>query len=46
MLEQNAPDLAKGEKTLAYFVFKGAKFGGTLHLPFTMRPAAATATGN
>ena len=30
VLEQNAPDLAKGEKTLAYFVFKGAKFGGTL----------------
>jgi hypothetical protein len=34
VLEQNAPDLSKGEKTLAYFVFKGARFGGTLHLPF------------
>jgi hypothetical protein len=32
--EQNASDLSKGEKTLAYFLFKNAKFGGTLHLPF------------
>lgn len=34
VLEQNASDLTKGEKTLAYFTFKGAKFGGTLHIPF------------
>ena len=32
--EQNASDLSKGEKTLAYFAFKNAKFGGTLHIPF------------
>jgi hypothetical protein len=32
--EQNASDLSKGEKTLAYFTFKNAKFGGTLHVPF------------
>jgi hypothetical protein len=34
VLEQNASDLSKGEKALAYFVFKNAKFGGTLHVPF------------
>jgi hypothetical protein len=34
VLEQSASDLSKGEKTLAYFVFKNAKFGGTLHIPF------------
>jgi hypothetical protein len=34
VMEQNASDLAKGEKTLAYFTFKNAKFGGTLHIPF------------
>ena len=45
VLEQNASDLSRGEKTLAYFVFKNAKFGGTLHIPFMTRPAAATATG-
>jgi hypothetical protein len=32
--EQNASDLSRGEKTLAYFLFKGAKFGGTLHIPY------------
>jgi hypothetical protein len=32
--EQNASDLSKGEKTLAYFIFEDAKFGGTLHLPY------------
>ena len=34
VMEQNASDLSKGEKTLAYFTFKNAKFGGTLHIPF------------
>jgi hypothetical protein len=34
VFEQNAADLSKGEKTLAIFVFKNAKFGGTLHIPF------------
>jgi hypothetical protein len=34
VLEQNASDLSKGEKTLAYFTFKNAKFGGVLHIPF------------
>jgi hypothetical protein len=34
VLEQGAMDVSKGEKTLAYFVFEDAKFGGTLHLPY------------
>jgi hypothetical protein len=32
--EQYASDLAAGEKTLAYFIFEDAKFGGTLHIPY------------
>jgi hypothetical protein len=32
--EQNAADLSAGERTLAVFVIKGAKFGGVLHIPF------------
>jgi hypothetical protein len=28
------PSVAAGGKTLAYFTFKNAKFGGTLHIPF------------
>jgi hypothetical protein len=32
-MEQNASDLSKGEKTLAYFAVKNAKFGGVLHIP-------------
>ncbi len=34
VLNQNASDLSKGVKTLAYLTFKNAKFGGTLHIPF------------
>ena len=32
--DQNASKLAKGEKTLAYFEFDDAKFGGQLYIPY------------
>lgn len=32
--EQGAQDISKGEKTLAYFSFEDAKFGGVMHLEF------------
>lgn len=34
LTEQNASDLSSGEKTLAYFVFDDAQFGGRLHIPY------------
>ena len=42
--EQGASDLAKGEKTLAYFLVEDAKFGGTLHMPYYT--ASGTAEGD
>lgn len=33
-LDESAGDLAAGEKTLAYFAFEDAKFGGTVHIPY------------
>jgi hypothetical protein len=33
-LEQGAMDVSRGEKTLAYFAFEDAKFGGTVHLEY------------
>jgi hypothetical protein len=33
-LDQGAGDLAAGKKTLAYFVFEDAKFGGIVHIPY------------
>jgi hypothetical protein len=32
--EQIANDQSEGEKTLGYFRFEDAKFGGKLHIPF------------
>jgi hypothetical protein len=32
--EQYAGDIGAGEKTLGYFVFEDAKFGGTMHLSY------------
>ena len=33
--EYGARDLSEGEKTLGYYVFEDAKFGGTLRIPYT-----------
>jgi hypothetical protein len=33
--EYGARDISAGEKTLGYFIFEDAKFGGTLHIQFT-----------
>jgi hypothetical protein len=33
--EYGARDLSEGEKTLGYYVFEDAKFGGVLHIPYT-----------
>jgi hypothetical protein len=33
--EYGARDLSEGEKTLGYYVFDDAKFGGVLHIPYT-----------
>jgi hypothetical protein len=32
--DESAGDLAAGEKTLAYFAFEDAKFGGIVHIPY------------
>jgi hypothetical protein len=42
--DQGAGNLSKGEKTLGYFSFEDAKFGGTLHIPHY--DADGTAEGN
>jgi hypothetical protein len=33
--EYGARDLSEGEKTLGYYIFEDAKFGGTLHIPYS-----------
>jgi hypothetical protein len=32
--DHSAGDLAAGEKTLAYFAFEDARFGGIVHIPY------------
>ena len=50
--DHSAGDLAAGEKTLAYFAFEDARFGGIVHIPYcdegrtATRAAPVRATGS